>query len=357
MKKRLKLILIVLNIFILSACGNIEVNNNSDVQVINIDCNEYDIQNQKFVDNILISFNLTDEFIKTEQELLNVQGPNYVIGEYKRNNDKNELERTILIYECTDIDINDYIDIGHNWYINNHNLDTDVYSKIFYTKVDDYIIGVSIINNNKNALSIEDATSILTFMTNLEFTIDNINNTEEKEEEVQNHTVAIDGTLQNPATLGDWVNTAVYNPYNNKYEPVCVSITALYTGDVANKYIMDYNNIHHNNGDELELMYNGSSQFIVYEYSIYFPTDFACEDTINNITLPIQICNTIDDGNGIMGYLNLNNNIHDISNEMIDVKPGTIWNGIGVAEVPDGAQYYLKFEVKDQLFSTQYFMP
>lgn len=327
------------------------------IQVARFDCHEYDLEYNQFTDNILLALNLTSDFESTDPSVLLIQDNKYYIGEFKRKDTEGNVNKTVSVFELNDDNFSiahDCSRVSDSWTISNASLadDSNTYMRVFYTEIDKYTIGMSIVNTSKEPLSIEDALQNLSFMVNEEC---------EAPLPLEDQSVIVEGSLESPARLGEWVSTMVYNPAVDDYEPICISITEVETGYLADNVIKDYNNskdIAHRN-EKVYLQHEVDCQWAVYRYSVFFPSSFTMNgNRITDIQIPITFCNIKDDGAGIKGYLNLQYTLRDISPEMINVKAGTIWtSGEGWYEIPKDANYLLKITPDSNSENTKYFKP
>ena len=324
----------------------------SEVQTVRFDCHEFDIESETKTDKILLTINLTDNF--TASESLLFQDPTYYIGEYKKFDENGNPLRTISVYEYNNPDfklVGNCSKISNSWYIENASMmNDDAYTRQFYTTVDKYVIGLNITNNTKEPLSVDDAIKLIAFMSGEEC---------HEPEPVEEQSVIVDATIDNPARLGEWVSTVAYNKATRTYEPVCVCITDVITGELANTFMEDYNNTH----PELENAYyvaNPTEQeFVIYKYAVYFPKSFTAssDGQIHNVTIPISICNKKDNGLAIGSSTQLVNTVTDLSEAMNNVTNGSIWyDGVGYYEMDiDFDSYFIKLDPDDNITDTKYF--
>lgn len=327
------------------------------IQTARFDCHEYDLNKQTFTDNILLSITLTSDFEETDRSVLLTQDNIQYIGEFRRKDTEGNVNKTVSVFELNDPNFrisSNCSRVSDSWTIANNYIEDDTsYTRVFYTEINNYIVGMSIVNNTKDPLSIDDALQNLAFMT--------------KEEchapvPLNQQSVVVEGSLESPARTGEWVSTVIYNPEIDSYEPVCICITKVETGQYADKVIKDYNNIISKDfwgSNTYKLNDSKNCCWAVYRYSIFFPSSFTAEGKITDIESPITICNLNDDGRGIGGYTGLQSTLVDISPEMKNVKPGTIWSdGVGFFEIPKNTKNYLiKISVGSNSTNTKYFRP
>lgn len=359
----MKKFLAVIGCLILSmglvACGDKEPEQPSqEVTVVKQDCFEFDINTQQFTDKILLSINLTNAFEVNENLLF--QDPTYYIGDFKKRNESGEVERTIQVYEYNDSEFNinnDSSKVSANWSIANENLDSEsAYIRTFYCSKDGYVIAIDIVNNTKEPLSIDDSLALLTFLTGE----DSHQPVVEAEKRVTS-----EATIDSPARTGEWVSTTVFNRTTNTYEPVCICIDEIYTGEIAQEIVTDYNNTMSVDPDA---SYNfipyfvsdpSAFEYVAFEYSIFFPSTFTMNKNGNaDIVVPFDISNLKDNGKGIDGYINLDKTLVDIS-PVISANPGSIWyDGLGFFEMSiDFDAYYIKVTSDNKLSDTKYIRP
>lgn len=366
MKKILLCVLTIILSISMIGCSNKHENDldtenttSYDLYVFKFDCFEYDIDSNSFKDNILFSINLTSDYIETPKEELLSASPKYYIGEYKKFDYTETAYRTIHIYEYKDNEFslsNNCSKVSDNWYISNSCINDDTsYIRTFYSNIDNYIIGIDIVNNDKETLSIEDSLQLLSLMINEDCSIN-----AENEETNQNSNITVAGTLDAPAHIGEWVSTTIYNENSNKYEPICISISEIYTGEDAIKIIDDYNN-EQKSLDSTYIPYEisdaNSFEYVVFDYSIYYPSTFTISNKNTNINVPFSLCNLKDDNNGIDSYTKLDKTLINISTDTANITNNSIWSkGRCFFEMSTGyTNYLIKIPSKDNLSDTKYF--
>lgn len=354
--KKLVAILMCLSCLIgLAACNDESTTDNSTESVekttMTIDCKYYDEENENFTDDTIITITIPDNYESTNQEMLLHQSPIYQIGEY-RNNQKIV---SIFQYDNPEFDITVLNPLGDNWYIDETVLEDSV--KTFYTKIDNTILGISISNINKNALSTEDGVAALNFLVGKNLTY------------VESEPITPDyaeASLENPAHVGDWVSLRFYNKYSNEYEPILFSITKLYEDLDPGSMIEKYNNsgkLMVQNAyydDKINITFDSINRYskddsdivdMIYEYSIYFPSSYSADGTtIDDTVVDITLCNLDDTSNAIYGNIDLYKSVHDFN----DVYKYTatvgedFTNGMGTyAMYKDYAEYLLKINTPD----------
>ena len=359
MKRLLALLSCLVLVLGLCACSKNDqpIEDQPQVQVARFDCHEFNLEGQYFTDNILLSINLTSDFESTDQSVLLIQDNKYYIGEFKRKDAEGNVNKTVSVFELNDPDfniVNDCSKVSPAWSISNASMtDENSYMRIFYTEISGYTIGMSIVNTDKSTLSIDDALQNLAFMLNEECTAPL---------PLEEQSVVVEGTLDSPARVGEWVSTVIYNPVVGEYEPVCISITGVDTGYLADKVVEDYNNSldQYNSDIRPRELTSADNQWAVYRYSIFFPSSYTTEGKITGVIAPITYCNKKDDAGGAVGgNLNITESLLDISPEMKNVKAGTIWTGgVGFYEIPISvnSEYLIKIAPGEGI-TTKYFKP
>lgn len=278
----------------------------SEITINRYDCFEYDIPNLKFTNNILCTISLPSTYTETEQSQLLYDKTRYYIGEFKNQTE----QKTISLYELYDENYTDdnKVLVTDNWKIENDILETT--NSIFYfykTNNTKYPIVLSI--QYPNNVDVTEAINELSNIVNESYNIP------EKQE-----TMYVEGTLDKPAEIGEWVSTYKYNPTSDKYEPVSICITDIYRGNDAYNVVKAYNDtLDVRNEPQKVINYpNNGSEFVVYEYAIYFPTSYTeNEDGILNVNIPTTICNLND-----FGYIN-----GDTTNQLTET--------FNISKVPD----------------------
>lgn len=329
------------------------------VNTVKLDCFEFDIENSTFTEKILLSINLTDNFIVTPKESLMYKDPTYYIGDFKKKDEAGNSIRTIQVYEYTNADFNisrDASKISNNWSISNESLiNTSAYIRTFYCSKDGYVVALDIVNNTKEPLSIEDSLQLITFMTGEE--------THEPTQEEQ-QSVTVEGTKDSPAKQGEWISTTVFNQDTQQYEPICICINNVYTGEIAQEYVRNVNNILRQDyttaSTQYELQDVGLFEFVELEYSVYFPKSFNVnEEGEINIEIPFTICNLKDDGKGIDGFINLDKTVIDLSPAKTEMTNDYIWSeGKVIFQMSIGFDNYLiKIDSSDRRSDTKYISP
>ena len=318
----------------LVSCSKNSSTEQQDPQNNMVTCYKYDTMNEKFTDEKLISINIPDGFTATKQEQLMHQNPIYYIGEYKNN------QNTISVFEYTDpnFNIDIYQKLNDNWVLGINDDENDNYSHTSYTIKDKNIIGITIVNLDKSELTVENFVSKLSYLVGEELQVPKVE--EEK-------SITVEGTVDNPAKLGEYVSTRIYNKLSGKYEAVLISIKNVYE-DRDNAEVQRYNNIGLANTKSFSAYnYPDSSSNIkcmIYEYSIFYPSTFTSNNgVVENTQIPITLVSMNGTDTTINGILNVYETIRDF----YDVYKPTaktgedFTSGMGVFQMSSGFKNYL----------------
>lgn len=270
-----------------------------------IDCKYFDTESEQFTDRTIITLTVPSYYTETEQSSLRQKNPIYQIAEFISD------KKSISVFQYADpgFDITDNLVLADNWYISA----TEESSKTFYTTIDDTIIGISISNTNKTELTIPDAVAGLNYLLSTKY--------EYVEQEVKPDYA--EASLSNPAKIGDWISFRHYNTYSKKYEPILFSITKLYVDQEVGSHIKDYNNDGKTKCkidrsfefiDLPEYKINNGLNDIIYEYSIFYPSDYSCENgVVTDTEVEIVLCNETDSSSTIKGDINICKTVHDFN--------------------------------------------
>ena len=341
MKKLIAFILFC-TVLTLTACStNIDTNSEniseSNIKTNIVECHYFDTQDVAFTDDILISLYIPDDFIAIDEDKLHYKDPIYQIAEF-RNNSKSisvfEYDNPTFIYSnCRQI--------GDDFVYN----DEDVYDpsqKTFYTQTNKGIVGISIGNIYNNELLLEDAVEFLSILVNKKLEI------HEKPKGL-----TVDGSIENPAKLNEWVSTYIYNSISGEYEPVLISINKVYR-DKDDYETTRYNNLRtkYEKDNEIKSNFNPISESnykienIIFTYSVYYPSTYetADEPKITDTTIPISLCDLSGNPDtALNGELELSKTIkifNDIYNKY--AKPGNDFtDGMGTFKMATGYEKYL----------------
>ena len=342
MMKRIVVILLCLFtcINLVSCGGNSSTDDTQSTSQTLTSIKLYDTMNEKFVDKELIQLNIPDGFTATKENQLMHKNPIYYVGEFKNE------QNTIAIFEYTDpnFNIETYQKLNDNWVISTTEdtteSDSENYSKTAYTIKDKNIIGITVMNNDKSELTVDNFVSKLSYLIQ-----EDLNIPEPSKEE----SITVEGTLSNPAKLGETVSTFLYNNVSKKYEPVLITINQVFT-DTNYDEINKYNNIGNRDTSKNSEFINysipstnSSIDCIIYSYSIFFPSTFTTENgVITDPTIPVTVV-SMSDETSINGVLNLYKTVKDFNDVYKNTaKPGEDYtNGLGVFQMSKNFKNYL----------------
>lgn len=148
----------------------------------------------------------------------------------------------------------------------------------------------------------------------------------------------VEGTLENPAKIGEWVSTKTYSVETDDYRTIYYRITGVIRGDEAQKIVDEYNNgDHFVRFDPLE---HDDLEYCVVTYETHYPSDFPeGEYGLYEAEVDLYACNLEDSGT-IENYLGLSS-VWDISEDPEEFHAGdTYTEGKAVfAMVKDFSDY------------------
>lgn len=150
-----------------------------------------------------------------------------------------------------------------------------------------------------------------------------------------------EGTLDNPAKLGEWVATKTYCVETDDYRTIYYRITGIIRGEEAQKVVDQYNSEdHYSKFDELEY---DDLEFCVVTYETHYPTDFPeGEYGLYEAEVDLYACN-LEDSGSIEGYIGLSS-VWDISEEPEEFHAGdTFTEGKAVFAMVKGFSDYLLY--------------
>lgn len=154
-----------------------------------------------------------------------------------------------------------------------------------------------------------------------------------------------EGSLENPAKIGEWVETKTYAVEDDKDHTVYYRITDVIRGDEAKKVVDEYNAA--DNYSYFEELEYDELEFCYITYEVYYPSDFPeGEYGIFNPDLDFNMCN-LEDSGSIKGYIGLST-VWDISEE-----PEEFHAGETFAE--GKAVFAMVKDFSDYLITTSYF--
>ncbi len=148
----------------------------------------------------------------------------------------------------------------------------------------------------------------------------------------------VEGTLENPAKIGEWVATKTYAAEDDSYHTIYYRITGVIRGDEAQKIVDEYNNgDHFVRFDPLE---HDDLEYCVVTYETHYPSDFPQgEYGLYSADVDLSACNMEDSGS-IENYIGLSS-VYDISEDPEDFFAGdTFTEGKAIfAMVKDFSDY------------------
>lgn len=123
---------------------------------------------------------------------------------------------------------------------------------------------------------------------------------------------AVAATLENPAQLGEWVETVKYSAQDSQDHTMYFRITGVIRGEEAQKMVDKYNEEGH--VWQLSELEQDDLEYCVVTYESYFPADFPeAEWGITDTDVDLSLCD-LDDSGAIAGYIGLST-VWDISEE------------------------------------------
>lgn len=123
---------------------------------------------------------------------------------------------------------------------------------------------------------------------------------------------AVEATLENPAQIGEWVETVKYSAQDSQDHTMYFRITGVIRGDEAQKMVDKYNEEGH--VWQLSELEQDDLEYCIVTYESYFPADFPeAEWGLTDTDVDLSLCD-IDDSGAIAGYIGLST-VWDISEE------------------------------------------
>lgn len=150
-----------------------------------------------------------------------------------------------------------------------------------------------------------------------------------------------EATLENPAKIGEWVETKTYSAEDDKYHTIYYRITSITRGDEAKKVVDEYNADDDNYMKFDELEYD-DLEFCYVTYETHYPSDFPeGEYGLYSADVNLYVCN-LEDSGSIEGYIGLSS-VWDISEDPEEFHAGdTFTEGKAVfAMVKDYSDYLI----------------
>ena len=325
MHKRLLIcILILLVSLCMSACSD------EDNVAFKQSFYEYNLAEKKFTDNNILNLTIPAGYSSGEQKIDNAD---VYLGIYTKDSS------TISIIQRTDLDSYDesiYAYLNDNWTFKKEYRDSLRNAFYFYNPTDNYILIIKVENTKQN-MSLEEAMQVLIDLTGEEMTIPEIE---------QDLTVTT--SISSPAAIDEWVTVDIRNSTSNKIEPVIIKIDNIYSVEQSEQILTDYINIHKLDKSSFK---NGKDIcYYVFDYEIFFSDFYTSSDTgIEKVKIPFSLTNT--SGNTtINGYpTGLSESVIDISEQMENVQPNSIWTGRAVFKMSqDFTRFLLKIQEEGQ---------
>lgn len=160
----------------------------------------------------------------------------------------------------------------------------------------------------------------------------------------------VETTIDNPAQLGQWVETMRYSPVDSAYHTVYYRITNVVRGEEAQAAADAYNAEGH--VIQFSALEDDNLEYCMLEYEVYFPEDFPQED-YGITTVDIDFSVESPDGGGIeangVAYIGLSS-VVDIS-----VAPEINEFYAGQTFTEGKAIYAMVKGVSDYVFEVGYF--
>ena len=148
-----------------------------------------------------------------------------------------------------------------------------------------------------------------------------------------------EGTLENPAKIGEWVATKTYCVETDDYRTIYYRITGVIRGEEAQKIVDDYNaGDHFVRFDPLE---HDDLEYCVVTYETHYPADFPeGEYGLYEADVDLSACN-LEDSGSIENYIGLSS-VWDISEDPEEFHAGdTYKDGKAVFAMVKGFSDYL----------------
>ena len=198
-------------------------------------------------------------------------------------------------------------------------------------------------NDEGNVITANIATNELNDETNVEENTTNTSTGSTTQD--MSSITTVEATLENPAQIGEWVETKHYSTGDHDYHTVYYRITEVIRGtesDEPQNTVDAYNEEGHvTYFSEIE---NDDLEYNIVKYEVYFPTDFP-ESSNGNITSPdLDFSIKSPDGGGVeangVSWIGLS--CYDITETSTDIYPGdTMTEGIGIFSMVKNCSDYL----------------
>lgn len=113
----------------------------------------------------------------------------------------------------------------------------------------------------------------------------------------------VEATLENPAQLGEWVETKTYSAEDQQEHTIYVRITDVLRGEEAKKIVDVYNAEDH--AVVISELDKDDLEYCIILYETYFPADFPQADYgITNVEAEMEVCN-LEGAGAIADYIGL----------------------------------------------------
>ena len=163
--------------------------------------------------------------------------------------------------------------------------------------------------------------------------------TKSEETSASSDMATVEATVENPAKIGEWVETKTYAAEDSEYHTIYYKITDVIRGDEAQKIVDDYNS--GSNVVVVNDLEQEDLEYCIVKYETYFPEDFPqAEYGIVSVDVDLSVCD-IDGEGTIANYIGLSS-VWDISKNPSEFHAGdTFKDGQAVFAMVKGHTEYL----------------
>lgn len=323
MKKYIGILFLCITL-LFTGCSN---SNENSAKTFEYKCYEYDSSSSTLTNKELLSVYISSNYsVATEENKPHAENA-YCLHSF------NTQTRSINIYQADKsiADLSVCSNVSENWLVETSIIDEKSKTFIFYREFEQYLIVISI-TNRESDLDLINALKILGSITNEECYMPN-----------SIRKSVVKGTIEEPANIDDWVALLVTNPYNNRVEPVCLTVNKIYDVNESLEILNAYNE--ENPDNQLVLTLENGLDWIVFDYSIYFPSNYT--EGSNGVVKPqfdMSLCNTDDSSTMINGFVNIYDSVVDISKPIENFHGDIIWiNGRGYYKM---SRDYTDYKIK-----------